>query len=557
MESGLFAEETFDALNLDKRLVLSLMKGGFQKPTIVQKHVVEFAQQGKDVLTKAATGSGKTLAYCIPLMDSILKAHAAGTSVSGIKAIVLVPTQELCTQVVDAFRVLTSYCSDIVAISILNQETTQSQLKKILNSKPDIVVSTPGKVAGIIRTKTVDVSESLQFLVVDEGDLLLSYGYENDIRIIIEGLNRHVQSFIMSATLTDDILRLKGMVLHNPVNVKLEEAEGDLEARLSQFFLMSDNEDQKFLFLYAIFKFHLIPGKCMVFVNTIDQCYRVRLFLERFSIRCAVVNAELPIESRLHILSQFSRGMFDFLVVTDSALDADEEAHAGTSKKDAKQKKRETTASSARGLDLRDVEGVIIFDFPESAVNYVHRVGRTARAGASGSSLLLFSKQEQSEFDQLFVALTDSGREIRPFTLNHEEIQSFKYRVEDSLRSVTKLAVRDARMLDMRREILHNSKLKSRFAEKQDELDLLRHDLPVSCKTRRAFDHLKNVPSYLNPQQLVLSETQALVKDVVEKNAARKRELALVPYAKPAKKARYGSGKGKRKGADPLKSLRK
>jgi ATP-dependent RNA helicase DDX56/DBP9 len=369
----------------------------------------------------------------------------------------------------------------------------------------------------------------------------------------------------MSATLSDDVETLKGLILHNPVHVKLEEAEEELESRLSQFYLLSNDEEEKFLHLYTLLKFKLLPGKALIFVNDIDQCYRLKLFLDRFSIRVAVLNADLPLGARLHIVNQFSRGVFDYLIATDDSISEEEEAaaldssHKGKGKPKGKGKKR-PSVHAARGIDFRDVESVVLFDLPRTVIEYVHRIGRTARAGASGSAVTLIAKEERDSFDAIYRAVEEGGREIRPFAINTEEADAFRYRVGDAYRSVTKLQIKEARATDLKREILQAAKMNQEVdSSNTDALDALKHDAPIP--TTRSFSHLKNVPSYLNPTGLVMSETAMIVQQTAAANEARKRERLerTVTYAKPSKRPRTG-GQAKRgpsgKRRDPLKSMK-
>lgn len=154
-------------------------------------------------------------------------------------------------------------------------------------------------------------------IVFDEADLLLSFGYEEDIGKIASQLPNIFQAMLMSATLGEEVDKLKGMVMHNPVTLKLEEDEEE-EGQLSQFSLKC-SEGDKFLISYVLLKLGILTGKVIFFVNDVDRCYHLKLFFEQFSIRAAVLNAELPQNSRANIIQSFNRGVFSYLICTDES----------------------------------------------------------------------------------------------------------------------------------------------------------------------------------------------------------------------------------------------
>ena len=184
--------------------------------------------------------------------------------------------------------------------------------------------------------------DSLQSLVIDETDLVLSYGYGTDVKTILqEGfLSRSHQTFLMSATLDDDTEALRELMLKDPVVLRLEN-DTSLAENLSQYYVET-SEDEKFLLVYVMLKLRLIRGKCLLFVNDIDRCYRLKLFLEQFGLRTCVLNEELPVNSRFHIVEEFNKGKYDYIIATDANA-------APESKK---------TTSSQRGKEFNVSRGI-------------------------------------------------------------------------------------------------------------------------------------------------------------------------------------------------------
>ncbi|KAK2756708.1 ATP-dependent DNA/RNA helicase [Arachnomyces sp. PD_36] len=534
-------EPTFEDLNLDPRLLQALSKEKFNKPTLVQAEAIPLALGGKDILARARTGSGKTAAYLLPIIQSILQKKANAPSSKSISALILVPTRELAEQVYNVTVSLSSFCAKDVRSANLIQKVSDSVQRSILADLPDIVISTPSRAIININNSTLSL-EHLSHFVVDEADLVLSYGYEDDIQGLQAAIPRGVQSFLMSATLTKEVETLKGLFCRNPAILKLTEQEED-GAEMSQF-AVKCAEDEKFLLTYVIFKLQLIKGKCIIFVGDIDRCYRLRLFLEQFGIKSCVLNSELPVNSRIHVVQEFNKNVYDIIIaaddqevlgslpkrkskngVSEDAENNPEEANAETSdeedaaerpgKRARKMTTKEKDYGISRGIDFQNVACVINFDLPLSARAYTHRIGRTARAGKSGMALSfvipsdLYGKHKPTSFpsaknDEAVLARIVKrqgklGREVKPYHFEMKQVDAFRYRMTDALRAVTRLSIQEARTREIRQELVKSEKLKRHFEDNPDELRHLRHD--GELRAARVQAHLKHVPEYLMPEK--------------------------------------------------------
>lgn len=206
---------TFEAFHLDSRLLQAIKNIGFQYPTLIQSHAIPLAlQQKRDIIAKAATGSGKTLAYLIPVIETILeyKKTIDNGEENGTLGIILVPTRELAQQVYNVLEKLVLYCSKDIRTLNISSDMSDSVLSTLLMDQPEIIVGTPGKLLDLLQTKINSISlNELKFLVVDEVDLVLTFGYQDDLNKIGEylPLKKNLQTFLMSATLNDDIQALK------------------------------------------------------------------------------------------------------------------------------------------------------------------------------------------------------------------------------------------------------------------------------------------------------------------------------------------------------------
>lgn len=389
-----------------------------------------------------------------------------------------------------------------------------------------------------LEAGNLELREDLESLIIDEADLILSYGYDKDVEKILAYLPKIYQTYLMSATLSPvryflikDVEKLKKLVLRNPAILKLEETVDERDL-LTQYYVKCDGGDNdKFLLTYFILKLKIHPfgsKKSIIFVNSIDRCYKLKLVLEQFGIRSCTLNSELPVKSRYHIVQEFNRGVYDFIIATDESGDlknveidsedetveveetemmviestgglkdgndmAAEEKTSGKTKVKATTKKLKDKKSKkdgeygvSRGIDFKNVAAVINFDMPLTARSYQHRVGRTARGVGNKGYALSFicpaakhsivspkkKKQklapaptstiysDQDVLDKIEKRLTASGKTISLFSFDMSPVEGFRYRCSDALRAVTSVAVREARLTEIRNEILNSEKLK-------------------------------------------------------------------------------------------------
>lgn len=321
-------------------------------------------------------------------------------------------------------------------------------------------------------------------------------------------------------------------------------------------------EDEKFLLAYVIFKLKLIKGKCIVFVADIDRCYRLKLFFEQFGIKSCVLNSELPVNSRVHVVEEFNKNVYDIIIASDEheVLDVQEERQskkprtddggpaashgdenataeedrsskipengtvhddaasdnakpAHSPKKQLKKSKKSKEYGISRGIDFQNVACVLNFDLPTSSRSYTHRIGRTARAGKTGMALsfivpaeyyhkhkpttLSSAQHDEEVLGKIMEIQQKKGKEVKDYHFDMKQVNSFRYRMNDALRAVTRIAIREARTRELRQELLKSEKLKRHFEENPEDLHHLRHD--GELRAARIQPHLRHVPEYLMP----------------------------------------------------------
>ncbi|KAK5123667.1 hypothetical protein LTR85_002303 [Meristemomyces frigidus] len=611
---GAPAKPTFASLDLDSRLLQAINSEKFAAPTPVQAKAIPLALSGEDVLARAKTGSGKTLAYILPILHSLLKRKATESKpAKQTTALILVPTKELASQVTVTLQTFTEFCAQDVRHENISRKEDVAVTRSRLAENPDIVVATPGRATQWLNQDVLKLVE-LKHLVIDEADLVLNYGYEEDLQGIAAALPTGVQKIMMSATLRTEVDTLTALFPSGgakPTILDLSAEEAAEKPTLSQYIVRTAEED-KFLLIYTIFKLQLIKGKVIIFVADVDRCYRVKLFLEQFGIRSCVLNSELPVNSRLHVVEEFNRGVYDIIVAADEnevvgdesgkrkkrkvevEEEQQEEAEAGadgetaadgtaveqmdTENADAKTAAQAPKASRkprrrradreygvSRGIDFRHVSCVLNFDLPTTSKSYTHRIGRTARAGQTGMALSFYVPKElyrkhkptsipQCEDDEevlekIRTKQEEKGAKVEEWQFDMTKLEGFRYRLADALRAVTRIAVREARTKELRQELINSEKLKRHFEENPDDLRHLRHDTETHAV--RSQPHLKHVPDYLLPA----GGKAAVARDVGGSVAFRKEKENSLRKRRAFNKGRGKGRIAKGKGLDPLKSL--
>ncbi|MCL4126548.1 UNVERIFIED_CONTAM: hypothetical protein GTU68_028278, partial [Idotea baltica] len=453
-------------------------------------------------MARARTGSGKTGSFLIPLIHKIIE-QKMNAPKQETTALILAPSKELCKQIVEHIQNLTSLCQrDVRCIDVSPQVPLDAQ-KPLLADNPDIVVGTPLKILTHINEGNLKFMETLQYLIIDEADLMFAYEHEQDMKAVLKKLPSICQSFITSATMPDDVKQLKTSVLHNPVVLKLEEPPLPPTSQLTHYVIKVQDFDKAVL-LYALLRMSLLKGKTLIFVNTVDKGYKLRMFLGQFGIKACMLNSELPVNSRCHIVDQFNRGRYEILIAADEAATTANPPEVKAENTNKRKRKRDRESGVARGIDFQMVANVVNFDFPSTATAYIHRVGRTARANLSGTALSLVCTFEMDTFSQVRETLKElmpsSDCVFKDYKFNMASLDGFRYRASDAWKQCTSIAVKDLRKRELKMEILHSQRLKTFFEEHPRDLEILKYDVGGRCLSTQP--HLKNVPEYNIPSAL-------------------------------------------------------
>lgn len=377
--------EKFKALGLSENLLKVLEELHFKEPTEIQEKAIPLAMQGKDIIGGSATGSGKTLAFGATILEHVKKND-------GIQSIILTPTRELAEQVSSSLRRFARYI-DCEIVAVYGGTDMERQMRQL--STANIVVGTPGRVLDHISRRTLNLSE-IKWLVLDEVDRMFDMGFQEDVENIIKECPKNRQTMLFSATISADIDYLAKKHTHNAVEVAVESYID--ASQLSQVYYDVPSK-LKFSLLVQLLKAEK-TGLVMIFSNTKRNADFIAKNLKLHGIDAHTVHGGLTQSRRNSNLADFHKGHVNVLVCTDVA---------------------------ARGLDIKGVSHVYNYDIPKTSADYIHRIGRTARAGAEGKAISLLTDRD---YDNFRAVKRDESLDIKPEEL--PPIQALEIKAEYS-----------------------------------------------------------------------------------------------------------------------------
>jgi len=354
----------FIALDLPNELYLAIDKLGFTTATAIQKEVLPYSLDGRDIIAQAQTGTGKTAAFLISVITYHLENPEYDSRPAGTPfALVIAPTRELVMQIAEDAMNLSLF-ADLSIISVvggMDYEKQKNQLKEPI----DIIIATPGRLLDFCRTGVVNLSR-VETLVIDEADRMLSMGFIPDVKSIISKtpVKQKRQTQLFSATFSDDIKRLAASWTLDPVRIEVEPDQVAVDSVEQLVYLAS--AEQKFAVLYNLLQLDTVD-RVIIFANRRDETRALESRLYRHGIESGLLSGEVVQTKRIRTLEQFKSGEIKVLVATDVA---------------------------GRGIHVDGVSHVINYNLPEDPEDYVHRIGRTRRAGALGTSISLACEDE-------------------------------------------------------------------------------------------------------------------------------------------------------------------
>ena len=358
----------FADFQLDPKILKAVADQGYTQATPIQAKAIPVVLEGKDVMGAAQTGTGKTAAFILPIIQKLLPNANASTSPARhpIRALILTPTRELSDQVADNASLYAKH-TDLRTAVVFGGVDIKPQAMH-LRAGVEILIATPGRLLDHLGSKTADLSQ-VQILVLDEADRMLDMGFLPDLQRIINLIPAQRQTLLFSATFSPEIKKLAQTYLRNPVTIEVarQNAAADTVKQVVHF-VKSENKRAA---IVTILQNRVKAGhtkQCIIFTNSRLGCARLAIALERDGIKAAAIHGDKSQSERMLTLEAFKSGAIDALVATDVA---------------------------ARGLDIPDMPCVINHELPFSAEDFIHRIGRTGRAGSSGDAIALVDDSEK------------------------------------------------------------------------------------------------------------------------------------------------------------------
>ena len=357
----------FDELDINDDLLDALDIMNFVECTPIQERAIPLVLEGRDLLASAQTGTGKTAAYLLPVLELLSR---GGSPENKVNALVLVPTRELAQQV-DQLLAGFAYYQDTTWIAIYggNDGVAFAQQQRALEQGGDIAIATPGRLLSLLRHCKVDLSK-VDFLILDEADRMLDIGFYDDIMEIISYLPKERQTLMFSATFPAEVEKLARQVLRNPAEVKIAVSKPAEGITQSVYIL---HEEQKLALVMDMFA-EQERGKGIIFASSKEKVRDLYHTLRRRGLKVAQIHSDLENAERTQTLLDFKNNKIQLLVATDVV---------------------------SRGIDIDDIEFVINYDVPAQPEDYVHRIGRTARAGARGEGITFVTPKDKPRLDRI------------------------------------------------------------------------------------------------------------------------------------------------------------
>jgi ATP-dependent RNA helicase RhlE len=350
----------FEQLGLTEPLLMALRKKGYTTPSPIQQKAIPPAIKGNDILGLAQTGTGKTAAFAIPILELLNQRSSKGYK--HIRALILAPTRELAIQINDSFESYGSYTK--VQQQVIYGGVSQHPQTIALRTGTDVLIATPGRLLDLISQGYVNL-DHLEILVLDEVDRMLDMGFIRDVQKILRLLPKQKQTMLFSATMPPEIAKLSASLLTNPVRVQVTPTSSTVE-KIDQYVYFIPKQSKQLLLVHLLNEKQM--RRTLVFTRTKHNADRIAKELKKASIHADAIHGNKSQSARQNALVNFKRGKLKVLVATDIA---------------------------ARGIDVDALEHVINFDLPEVAETYVHRIGRTGRAGATGVAISFCDDREE------------------------------------------------------------------------------------------------------------------------------------------------------------------
>ncbi|OAX82207.1 hypothetical protein ACJ72_03440 [Emergomyces africanus] len=454
--------KSFQAFSLSRPILRGLTSVGFTTPTPIQRKTIPVALLGKDVVGGAVTGSGKTGAFIIPILERLLyRPRKVPTS----RVAILMPTRELAVQCYNVATKLATF-TDITFCQLVGGFSLREQ-ENILKKRPDVIIATPGRFIDHMRNSASFTVDTLEILVLDEADRMLEDGFADELNEILTTIPKSRQTMLFSATMTNTVDKLIRVGLNRPVRLMVDAKKQTVGTLVQEFVrLRPGREDKRLGYLVALCK-TVYKDRVIIFFRAKKEAHRVRIIFGLMGLKAAELHGSLSQEQRIKSVESFRDGKVSFLLATDVA---------------------------SRGLDIKGVETVINYEAPQSHEIYLHRVGRTARAGRSGRACTLAAEPDRKVVKAAVKTGRAQGAKIVSRVIDTVEADMWAAKVEEMQEEV--------------KEILKEEKEEKQLAQAEMEVtrgsNLIHHEKEIMSRPKRTW--FENEKEKLQAKQRAFEE---------------------------------------------------
>ncbi|KAJ5207816.1 hypothetical protein N7449_002195 [Penicillium cf. viridicatum] len=439
------AKMTFQEFNLSRPILRGLAAVGFTDPTPIQRKAIPVALLGKDIVGSAVTGSGKTAAFIVPILERLLfRPRKVPTS----RVVVLMPTRELAVQCYNVSVKLATF-TDVTFCQLVGGFSLREQ-ENVLKKRPDVIIATPGRFIDHMRNSPSFTVDTLEILVLDEADRMLEDGFADELNEILTTIPKSRQTMLFSATMTDSIDKLIRVGMNRPMRLMVDAKKNTVSTLIQEFVrLRPGREDKRLGYLLHLCK-EAYTKRVIIFFRQKKEAHRVRIIFGLLGLKAAELHGSLSQEQRIKSVENFRDGKVAYLLATDVA---------------------------SRGLDIKGVETVINYEAPQSHEIYLHRVGRTARAGRSGRACTIAAEPDRKVVKLAVRAGKAQGAKIVSRVVEQAVADSWAQKAED--------------MADEVAEILQEEKTEKQFSQAEMQFtkgeNLMKHGNEIMSRPKRTW----------------------------------------------------------------------
>jgi ATP-dependent RNA helicase DDX27 len=439
------AQRSFQEFNLSRPILRGLAAVNFTNPTPIQRKTIPVALLGKDIVGSAVTGSGKTAAFVVPILERLLfRPRKVPTS----RVAILMPTRELAVQCYNVATKLATY-TDITFCQLVGGFSLREQ-ENILKKRPDVIIATPGRFIDHMRNSASFTVDTLEILVLDEADRMLEDGFADELNEILTTIPKSRQTMLFSATMTDTVDKLIRVGLNRPVRLMVDSKKNTSLTLVQEFVrLRPGREDKRLGYLLYLCK-EIYTGRVIVFFRQKREAHRVRIVFGLLGLKAAELHGSMSQEQRIKSVENFRDGKVAFLLATDLA---------------------------SRGLDIKGVETVINYEAPQSHEIYLHRVGRTARAGRSGRACTIAAEPDRKVVKAAVKASKAQGAKVASRVVDPAVADQWAKKAADLEEEIN--------------EVLEEEKTEKQLAQAEMQVtkgeNLIKHEAEIMSRPKRTW----------------------------------------------------------------------